>query len=375
MKRINVLMLVFVAMDSVIARAATLAEPESSAYLPLGKYDLQSVPTNAMFLTAAKKNLQNGPPPHKFIVKDSVTENTTAQGEDTLLPFWGKEARARGYDLPEPFGININYMNIRQNINVDSIQFSNLGWDTYTMPSNLFNIKVDKTRQRSTSRTIRLDAWVLPFMNVYGIVGKTRGSSLSKVSVDSDPSSQSDFMGKMLAGIIHGMNKNGNLQDLDFKLDFKGTTYGAGTVLVGGYDNWFGLLDMNYTQTHFNILDGSINAFTLSPRVGYRFTLPAVNAFDLGESHLNVWVGSMYQNIQQRFKGSLNDLNMPDNLKSLMQIADQEGQGRFNVKQHLQSPWNMLVGANYELTRHFNITTEVGFAERNSFFVSGEYRF
>ncbi|MDI5633244.1 hypothetical protein MJM96_23835, partial [Salmonella enterica subsp. enterica serovar Anatum] len=25
--------------------------------------------------------------------------------------------------------------------------------------------------------------------------------------------------------------------------------------------------------------------------------------------------------------------------------------------------------------RHFNVTTEFGFAERNSFFVAGEYRF
>ncbi|HIC6379108.1 TPA: hypothetical protein ACW4DN_004915, partial [Salmonella enterica subsp. enterica serovar Schwarzengrund] len=29
----------------------------------------------------------------------------------------------------------------------------------------------------------------------------------------------------------------------------------------------------------------------------------------------------------------------------------------------------------YEITRHFNVTTEFGFAERNSFFVAGEYRF
>lgn len=40
---------------------------------------------------------------------------------------WGDEARARGYDLPEPFGIGVNYMDMRQNIDVDRIQFSGLG--------------------------------------------------------------------------------------------------------------------------------------------------------------------------------------------------------------------------------------------------------
>ncbi len=302
-------------------------------------------------------------------------QNSAAVSSGSFLPLLGDEARARGYDLPEPFGINFNYMNIRQNIDVDSIHFSGLGIGNINLPSNLFDINVAKTRQRSTTRTIKLDAWILPFMNIYGIVGKTRGSSLSKVSVDSNPSSQNGLINKMIAGVIHGMNKSGDLQNLDFKLKFKGDTFGVGTVFAGGYDNWFGLLDMNYTQTRFDILDGSIDAFTLSPRVGYRFTLPPVQALHLGESHLNVWVGSMYQNVQQEFKGKLSDLHMPGNLQSLMQMADQKGNGRFDVKQHLESPWNVLVGASYELTRNFNITTEVGFAERNSFFMSGEFRF
>ena len=58
-----------------------------------------------------------------------------------------------------------------------------------------------------------------------------------------------------------------------------------------------------------------------------------------------------------------------------LQIGDQDNNGRFDVKQHLQSPWNVLVGAQYEITRNFNVTTEIGFAERNSFFMAGEYRF
>lgn len=294
----------------------------------------------------------------------------------SILPIWGDEARARGYDLPEPFGININYMNMRQNIVVDSISFSGLGWDSYSLPTDLFNIKVGSTRQRSVTQTIKLDAWVLPFMNVYGIVGKTRGSSLSKVSVDADPSQYKPFsMDGIIAQIVHGMNKSGQLRDLDFQLNFKGTTYGAGTVLAGGYGNWFGLVDMNYTQTRFDILDGSIDAFTLSPRVGYRFTTPGIGAVGLPDGKLSLWVGSMYQDVQQEFKGSLSDLSMPGGLSALMAIANQQGQGRFDVRQHLSSPWNVLIGAQYEITRNFNLTTEVGFAERNSFFVSGEYRF
>lgn len=316
-------------------------------------------------------------------------ESAAATGEKTLpaptakvekssgsvLPFWGDEARARGYDLPEPFGVNVNYMNMRQNIDVDSIRFSGLGLGTTALPSSLFDISVGHTREYSKSETLKLDAWILPFMNVYGLVGYTKGHSISKVSVDSDASTQSGFLNQMIANVIHGMNQSGQLQNLDFKLDFKGVTYGAGTVLAGGYENWFVLTDINYTQTRFDILDGSIEAFTVSPRVGYRFDLPAFDTLHMGPSRLNVWVGTMYQDIQQEFRGKLSDLNMPAELQSLMKLADQNGKGRFKVKQHLQSPWNVLLGTQYEITRNFNVTTEFGFAQRNSFFVSAEYRF
>ncbi len=290
-------------------------------------------------------------------------------GEHTVLPLLGDVARAHGYDLPEPFGININYMNMRQNIDVDSIRFSGLGWPGYTFPADLFNIQANHTRERSITKTVKLDTWLLPFMNVYALVGKTRGSSHSTVSVDADPTLAP------FGPVIHAMNVSGDLKNLDFNLRFHGTTYGIGTVLAGGYENWYGLMDFNYTRTDFNILDGHTDAFTLTPRVGYRFTTPGVEALSLPSGKLGVWVGTMYQNVQQTFRGRLSDLGIPASFSGLMSLANPDGNGRFEVKQHLHSPWNLLVGANYELTRSFNITTEVGFAERNSVLVSAEYRF
>ncbi|EPY7145816.1 hypothetical protein ACXEIJ_005061 [Klebsiella quasipneumoniae] len=289
-------------------------------------------------------------------------EETKQPSSPPVLPFYGDEARARGYDLPAPFGVNINYMNIRQNISVDSIAFSGLALGSIPL-DNLFKINVGDTRESSKTETVRLDVWVLPFMNVYGLVGHTKGHSVSDIGV-----------GVKLGDL--GEIKPDNLQNLKFRLDFKGTTYGAGTTFAGGIGNWFALLDANYTQTRFDILDGSIDAFTLTPRVGYRFTTPGVDALYLPAGKLNVWVGSMYQDVQQEFKGSLNDLTMPSaGLQEMVDMANSKGKGRFDVKQHLKSPWNVLVGAQYVITRNFNVTTEFGFAERNSFFVAGEYRF
>lgn len=295
--------------------------------------------------------------------------NTPPQNDSTF-PIWGDEARARGYSIPLPFGVNLSYMNIRQNIDVDSITFSGLKLGDHPIPSDLFNIDVGKTRQRSKSENLRLDMWVFPFLNIYGLVGHTRGSSLSQVSVDADPSKYTGI-DRIIASAVHRLNQSGDLQDIDFALDFKGTTWGTGFTLAGGYEKWFALVDTNYTRTEFDILDGKISAITVSPRVGYRFDMPAIS----GPSHLSLWIGSMYQDVDQEFKGNISDLHMPAELQPLIDTVNKDNAGRFDVKQHLSSPWNTLIGAQYELTQNFNVLAEVGFNERNSFFLAGEYRF
>ncbi len=47
----------------------------------------------------------------------------SVKSESRILPIWGDAARAKGYDLPEPFGASYSYMNMRQDIVVDSIKF------------------------------------------------------------------------------------------------------------------------------------------------------------------------------------------------------------------------------------------------------------
>ncbi|WP_244212402.1 hypothetical protein [Buttiauxella izardii] len=298
---------------------------------------------------------------------ETATDNST---QSSTFPIWGDEARARGYSIPLPFGVNLSYMNMRQNVDVDSITFSGLKLGAHPIPSDMFNIDVAHTRERSKSENLRLDMWVFPFLNIYGIVGYTKGSSVSNVSVDTDPSLYTGI-DRIIASSVHHLNQSGDLQDIDFTLDFEGRTYGTGFTLAGGYKNWFTLVDTNYTRTDFDILDGKISAVTISPRVGYRFDMPSIS----GPSHLSVWVGAMYQDVQQEFKGSLSDLKMPAELQPLIAAVNQDNEGRFDVKQHLSSPWNTLIGAQYELTQNFNVLTEIGFNERNSFFIAGEYRF
>ncbi len=160
---------------------------------------------------------------------------------------------------------------------------------------------------------------------------------------------------------------------MPFNLDFKGDTYGAGFTLAGGYNQFFGTFDLNYTKTNLDILDGDIKALVISPRVGYEFVFQPLIAGQ-GNTKLQVWTGAMYQDITQRFKGNINNLNLPPAFAGMIALMNDPDM-KFDVEQHLAHKWNQTVGARLEVTRNFNVITEVGFNNRNSFFVSGEFRF
>ena len=56
----------------------------------------------------------------------STIQKDEVEDDEPFLPIFGKEAREKGYELPKSYGVNVNYMNIHQNINVKSIQFDGL---------------------------------------------------------------------------------------------------------------------------------------------------------------------------------------------------------------------------------------------------------
>lgn len=287
----------------------------------------------------------------------SLDATRPSESQFRILPIWGDEARARGYDIPEPFGVGYNYMNLRQDIVVDKIGF--------IMPKNpetagALSVDAGHTREKSETHMLKVDSWIFPFMNVYGLYGKTKGKSHTILNGGAFDLGFAKLPLKFLEG-------------QPFDLDFEGKTYGAGMTLAGGYNQFFGTVDLNYTKTNLDILDGDIKALVISPRVGYEFVFSPLIAGQ-GNTKLQVWTGAMYQDITQRFKGDISGLSLPGQFQDFVNALDDPGM-KFDVEQHLAHKWSNLVGARLEVTRNFNITSEVGFNNRNSFFISGEFRF
>lgn len=270
--------------------------------------------------------------------------------ESFTLPIWKDEAEARGYDLPEAFGLNISYMKQTQDISVDSVGFEGtvpalLPWNPPHQISDLVEVEpIGNGKQMSEVLTLRGDVWLFPFLNLYGIVGQLKGYSETTINVKP--------FGKE-AGI-----------KMPFRLDLNGTLYGAGFVLAGGYKDVFALADASYTETELNVIDGTISSIVISPRIGYDFNR-------LG-APLRLWVGAMYQDVEQSLSGNLTDIGLTGSLGSLVGKVDN---GRFNVEQHLVTPWNPLIGMQYKLHDRLYLLGEAGLGDRKSIFFTVDMRF
>lgn len=272
--------------------------------------------------------------------------------ESFTLPIWKEEAEARGYTLPEAFGLNVSYMKQTQDISVDSVGFEgtypvDLGWfGKHNVPlGDVVQIEpVGTGKQMSEVLTLRGDVWLFPFLNLYGIVGTLNGYSETTINVK--------LLGKE-AGIR-----------MPFRLELDGTLYGAGFVLAGGYKDVFTLVDASYTETELNVIDGTISSIVISPRIGYDFTR-------LG-APLRLWVGAMYQDVEQSLSGNLTDIGLTGSLGNLVGKVDN---GRFNVEQHLVTPWNPLLGMQYKIHDRLYLLGEAGFGDRKSLFLTVDMRF
>jgi len=249
----------------------------------------------------------------------------------SFLPLWGDEARERGHDLPLPFGLGANFMNIWQDYDIKSIQLTPL----VPVPFPTDGVEVSTAEGKGYSLDGRLDVWLLPFLNLYGVAGYTKGESEATAT-------------------IPGL---GNLQ-FPFVLNYEGFTYGGGVTLAYGYKQLFVSLDYNYTETQLDIADSRITAHVFTPRLGWHG--------QLGKLKGAAWLGTMYQGIDQEFRGTL-DVSLPG--------APGPIPVNYQVDQKPTHPWNLIMGLEWQISRHLHLVVEGGVVGREQILSSLTFRF
>ena len=274
------------------------------------------------------------------VVAVAFITTAKADGLSDSLPL-GKSLAA-GKELPLSLGVSANVFFMEQNMEAQSIS---IDIPPLPLPDGLVQLPpglpatADKLESRATSTTAKLDAWLLPFLNVYGVAGYVDGETVAS--------------GFSVAGLPPALS---SLLPNSFSIAYSGPVYGAGVTLAAGYNQYFVSLDANYIESDLDIGDSTIEAFVVSPRVGV--------TGNLGELEGSLYVGAMYQDIDENQNGTVN-----------FPVMGQSLPVGYNVISQPEDKWNYLVGANLKASENWNYGIEVGFSDRTHVMATLNYRF
>jgi hypothetical protein len=185
---------------------------------------------------------------------------------------------------------------------------------------------------------LRIDAFLLPFLNVYALGGVVQNQSEVDLTVT--------------IPWIGGQEITRNIQ---LSPDLTADIWGAGFNLSGGYKNFFVSLDTTYSATDLGgAFSDTVDVTIYSGRIGYRGAIKGYTT--------TIFTGGAYWDSETVISGQL-----PIGSNTL----------DFEVLQGPAKPWNYLVGCAVDLDHHWQIQAELNFNfdDMTMLVLGGTYRF
>jgi len=228
-------------------------------------------------------------------------------------------------DFFNPWGVGFDIFTMHQNYTIKSLQFQLPG--AGDIDPSLIKVKNDVQ-----DYDIKLDVWVTPFLNVFGLVGRVNAHTYV------------DLGGVVIPGLPVSLGT--------LPVSYDGTVYGGGANLVYGTKKWFAALNNTWTNTNVSgDFDSSARSFTIQPRLGV-----IVNDWTL-------WGGGMWLDTTEKHKGEIS-LGVP----GLPPVP-------FNVELETAKKWNYAVGVGKMFGKWAMMYFELGFGDRKHTLFNFTYRF
>ena len=262
------------------------------------------------------------------------------------LPFTAQADALFGNDmagdrkLPRTWGIGIDYFEMSQPYQIDSLSLFDgpvdLGALLVPDPSIL---PIDN---KVSHHDIKIDVWVLPFLNVFGIYGQIDGDTRINLGV----------LGLPLPPETNSL-----------AISYDGDVFGGGVTLAFGGDSWFGSVTATVTDTSLGgDIKSSVSATTIQPRLGLRFG-----------DHTEIWVGGYILDAEEKHSGTI-DLDL--GLLGSMLPPPIDGQDvAFEVDLSQSEDFNPSIGMHMMMSDAWEATVEVGAGDRRTVLANITYRF
>ncbi len=339
---------------------------------------------------------------------ERVIDSLKAAEYPYALPIWGDKATGMGFNLPYSAGLSVQYFWQESDLIIENLM---IGFNNSQQVNVDELIRFNNALATASAFTIRPDVWVFPFLNVYGILGKSQAST------------------QIGAGLWlpDGENNYTEVLTFDTQVDFNATTFGLGMTPTIGIGGGFLALDLNVSWTDIPQLSKPAQTFVFGPRFGKNFNLKKPGRA------VAVWVGGFRVHLNSETDGSVllsevfppgtlggrvdeglakvdNAYNQVDSWWTGLSQAEQNnpinkakydkanqvlGQAsallvaadgaintiesssvQYSMDKRPADMWNFIVGGQYQFSKHFMIRGEYGFLGSRQQFMTGlQYRF
>lgn len=348
--------------------------------------------------------------PDKLVFRgDSAVIDSLRRAEyPYVFPIWGEKVQRLGITLPLPAGLGINYLWQESDLEIEGLS---VGFNGGTMVDMGEVIQFNSAVSEARGVNVRPDLWLLPFLNVYGIVAVAQTSTAIEAGL----------------WLPDTTNTWEEVTTFSSKADFDVQTLGFGITPTLGVGGGWVALDMNFAWSDVDALDKPAFSFVFGPRIG--------KTFKVGPPGRTVaaWVGGFRLSIGSETSGSLDlaELIPVDELQGavdqgLVRVADgqeavdawwnalppseqlnpankarYEAANRaldragtfltgldgalsnagsatvqYSLAKSQAQEWNFIAGAQFQWNEHFMLRGEYGFLGSRRQFIGGlQYRF
>jgi hypothetical protein len=283
---------------------------------------------------------------------------------DRKLPFMAQQVIDLGFELPNPYGAGGIFAHVEQEIVLSDLRVAiNNG------PKESIEF-VDFGRSFVENNTVqaRMDAWILPFLNLYGIVGKFDGEGEVPLGIPGD-----ELLKYLLPEVGQSCDRPPGSplrpQICDKIItttafpNYVGYNIGIGITLAMGWRNYFVAIPMTYVVTDVDIVDTNIDTLQVSPRIGF-----TIDTQDRGQ--FAFYAGGSWMEVELDLTGRI---TLPT---SEFPEFDEDVTIDFAINQVNADAWNYVAGFNWDMSSTWAVQAEIGFGgSRDHFITSLTYRF
>ncbi|HKW15067.1 MAG TPA: hypothetical protein VJS69_11325 [Candidatus Krumholzibacteria bacterium] len=275
-----------------------------------------------------------------MVLLAACTASARAQAPDSTMqhsrfPFMAEEARKRGHTLPLPYGLSL----VLTGLGNRKIEVTDVRIGVNNQPQSVSNFLDIGSTSDVFNANLKGDLWLLPFFNVYGLVGYVHNESKThaRVTVPKPGPTPGDVQ-----------------YDTDVETSLDGIVGGLGGTLAAGYLNFFSVVDFCYIRSDLGF-DDAFTAKITSFRVGYNGVL--------AETPMQLWLGAGDWDTAATAKGH-STLPNGDRLD-------------FEADQQPVNNWMYDIGGNFQFTPHWLLVVDAGADFNGGFYVvlGPTYRF